>query len=117
MEVKKKDYGMENTILYNLDPYVGKSITIDDSEVEEDENGKKIVKAGSIVDKEGKIVSDDTARYIVLQNVDVTAGPRSATGIYRGTVDVSKMPVAPTADVISAISGITFMKNDSDYKA
>ena len=117
MEVKTKDYGIENTILYNLDPYVGKSITISDETVVADGNGKKIVKAGSIVDKDGKIVSDDTARYVVLHDTDVTAGPRSATGIYRGTVHVSKLPVAPTADVITAINGITFMKDDSDYKA
>lgn len=115
MEVKKTTYGTEDTILYNLDPYVGKSITISDENVEANADGRKIVKAGSIVDKSGVIVADDTARYVVLQNVDVTNGPRSATGIYRGTVHVSKLPVAPTATVKEAIKGVTFMEDDSNY--
>lgn len=115
MEVKTTNYNTEDTILYNLDPYVGKSISISDENIVADANGRKIVKAGSIVDKEGKIVADATARYIVLQNVDVTAGPRSATGIYRGTVYVRKMPVAPNTNVKGAISGIVFMEDDSNY--
>lgn len=115
MEVKVREYNTEDTILYNLDEYVGKSITISDEDIEADANGKKIVKAGSIVDKDGKIVNDDSARYIVLQNTNVTAGPRSATGIYRGTVYVRKMPVAPSADAKAAIKGIIFMEDDSNY--
>ena len=115
MEVKKTTYGTEDSILYNLDPYVGKSIKISDVGVTADSNGQKIVKAGSIVDKDGKIVADGTARYVVLQNVNVTAGPRSATGIYRGTVYVRKMPVAPVAAVKAAISGVVFMEDDSNY--
>ena len=115
MEVNKTTYGTEDTILYNLDPYVGKSITISDANINADANGRKIVKAGSIVNKDGEIATDDTARYVVLQNVDVTNGPRSATGIYRGTVHVSKLPVAPNANVISAIKGVTFMEDDSNY--
>lgn len=115
MEVKKTTYGTEDTILYNLDPYVGKSITISDEDVQADANGRKIVKAGSFVDKDGVIVDDNTARYVVLQNVDVTAGPRSATGIYRGTVYARKLPVAVNANVKAGIPGIVFMKDDSDY--
>lgn len=115
MEVKQTKYGIENTILYNLDPYVGKSITISDENVDADANGKKIVKAGSIVNKDGEIVNDDTARYVVLQDVNVTSGPRSATGIYRGTVHVSKLPVKPSATAITAIKGVTFMEDDSNY--
>lgn len=115
MEVRKTTYGTEDTILYNLDPYVGKSITISDEEVEANDEGRKIVKAGTIVDKDGVIANDDTARYVVLQNVDVTNGPRSATGIYRGTVHVSKMPEAPSDAAKEAIKGVTFMEDDSNY--
>lgn len=115
MEVKKTVYNIEDTILYNLDPYVGKSIMISDNGVAADANGRKIVKAGSIVNKDGEIVADNTARYVVLQNVDVTAGPRAATGIYRGTVHVRKLPVAPDATVKAAIKGVIFMEDDSNY--
>lgn len=115
MEVKVTNYNIEDSILYNLDPYVGKSIMISDEGVQANAEGRKIVKAGSIVDKTGKIVADGSARYVVLQNVDVTAGPRAATGIYRGTVYVRKLPVAPEAAVKSAISGVVFMEDDSNY--
>lgn len=115
MEVRETNYNTEDSILYNLDPYVGKSIKISDSGIVADANGRKIVKAGSIVNKDGEIVADSNARYVVLQNVDVTAGPRSATGIYRGTVYVRKMPVAPASAVKNAIKGIIFMEDDSNY--
>lgn len=115
MEVKKTTYGVENTILYNLQEYVGRSITISDEGVTANADGKKIVKAGSIVDKSGEIVNDGTARYVVLQNVDVTNGPRSATGIYMGSVDASKIPVKPAETAKAALKGIFFMENDSNY--
>lgn len=115
MEVKKTTYGTEDTILYNLHEYVGRSITISDDGVTANADGKKIVKAGSIVDKTGKIVNDGTARYVVLQNVDVTKGVRSATGIYIGSVHASKLPVTPSATAKAALKGIFFMEDDSNY--
>ena len=116
MEVRKTDYNTEDTILYNLDPYVGKSITISDEAVTADEKtGKKIVKAGTIIGIDGKKANDAKARYVVLQNVDVTGGPRSATAIYKGTVYVTKLPEQPSEAACSALKGIFFMKDDSDY--
>lgn len=115
MDVIVKDYNTQDSILYNLHEYVGKSINISDTGVTPDANGKKIVKAGSIVDKDGEIVDDATARYVVLQDVNVTNGPRSATAIYIGTVYVRKLPVAPTAAVKGALKGIFFMEDDSNY--
>lgn len=115
MEVIKTTYGTEDTILYNLHEYVGKSINISDDGIEADEDGKKIVKAGTIVDKDGKVANDENARYVVLQNVNVTKGPRSATGIYVGTVHVAKLPEEPTEEAKAALKGIFFMEDDSNY--
>lgn len=115
MRVITTDFSVENTILYNLDRYAGKSITVSDTGITADAEGNKIVPAGSFLSITGTIVTDDTAKYVLLHTTDVTGGPISATGIYRGTVDVSKLPVAPTQAVKDSISGIVFMENDSNY--
>ena len=57
----------------------------------ESKTGKKIVKAGSLLDKTGKIANDKTVRYVLLKDIDVTYGNAAGAGVYRGTLDKKKI--------------------------
>ena len=120
MKVVQTNYGTSIDILFNLDPYTARPIMVSDEGVTADANGKKIVKAGSILDKDGAIVNDATARYVLLKDIDVTYGPAAGAGVYKGTLDEAKIE-ANTEVTISdaakaALRGIFFMKDkDLDY--
>lgn len=121
MKVIQTEYGTSIDILFNLAPYNARPIMVDDDGVEADETtGKKIVKAGSILDKDGAIVNDGTARYVLLKDIDVTHGPAAGAGVYTGTLDEKKIEkntgvtISDAAKV--ALRGIFFMSDDDlDY--
>lgn len=121
MKVIETEYGTSIDILFNLAPYNARPIMVDDTGVEADETtGKKIVKAGSILDKDGAIVNDGTARYVLLKDIDVTYGPAAGAGVYTGTLDEKKIEkntgvtISDAAKV--ALRGIFFMSDDDlDY--
>ena len=120
MKVVQTNYGTSIDILFNLDPYTARPIMVSDKDVTADANGKKIVKAGSILDKDGAIVNDATARYVLLKDIDVTYGPAAGAGVYKGTLDEAKIEantgVTIAAAAKTALRGIFFMKDeDLDY--
>lgn len=121
MKVVQTNYGMDVDILFNLDPYTARPIMVRDEDVTA-VNGKKIVKAGTPLDKAGKVANDNTARYVLLKDVDVTYGPKAGTGVYRGTLNKDKIndyaDVPLSAEAIAALKGIIFMSDknkDLDY--
>lgn len=119
MKVVQTNYGMDVDILFNLDPYTARPIMVSDEEVVA-VNGKKIVKAGTPLDKAGKKANNDTARYVLLKDVDVTYGPKAGTGVYRGTLNKDKIKdyadVTLSIEAIAALKGIIFMSDiDLDY--
>lgn len=119
MKVVQTNYGMDVDILFNLDPYTARPIMVSDEEVTA-VNGKKIVKAGTPLDKAGKAANDATARYVLLKDVDVTYGPKAGTGVYRGTLNKDKIKdyagIDISAEAITALKGIIFMSDkDLDY--
>ena len=79
---------------------------------------RKIIKAGTIFP-----ANDKTAKGVVLYDLDVTDGSATGTVIYRGTVKASKIPTAPSADALKAMTQIKFFKSDgtgmqvADYSA
>lgn len=121
--VRGTDYTSGVDILFNLDPFTARPIMIDEDGVTANAEGKKIVKAGTPVDVDGKIVAtadNATAKYLVLTDVDVTHGPREGSGLYRGTVNADKMlsyaGITVDAALKGALDGIKFMSdNDTDY--
>lgn len=122
MKVVQNEYGKPGIdILFNLDPYTARPIMVDDTEVSADEKtGRKIVKAGSILSKEGKVVNDNTARYVLLKDVDVTNGKAPGAGVYRGTLDKKKIEEYTSVTIGEAaelaLRGIIFMSDeDLDY--
>ncbi|MGM9543506.1 MAG: hypothetical protein ACI3T9_00835 [Romboutsia timonensis] len=119
MKVIQTEYGKPDIdILFNLDPYTARPIMVEDDGVEANENGKKIVKAGTLLDKDGVIKNDATVRYVLLKEVDVTNGPAAGAGVYRGTLDLAKIEanteVTISAEAKAALRGIMFM-SDADY--
>ena len=121
MKVIQTEYGTSIDILFNLDPYSARAIMVSDTGVTADETtGKKIVKAGSLLDKDGAIANDGTVRYVLLKDVDVTNGDAPGAGVYKGTLDEKKIEkntgvtISDAAKV--ALRGIFFMSDDDlDY--
>lgn len=122
MKVIQKEYGSDYDILFNLDPYTARPIMVEDDNVEANEVGKKIVKAGSLLNKEGVVVNDGTARYVLLKDIDVTYGPMAGAGVYRGTLNKDKIEkntgVTISDAAMAALKGVIFMSDeDMDYYA
>lgn len=121
MKVIQTEYGTDIDILFNLDPYTARPIMVEDDGVTADENtGKKIVKAGSLLDKDGVVKNDGTVRYVLLKDIDVTYGPAAGAGVYRGTLNKDKIEentgVTISDAAMVALKGIIFMSDeDLDY--
>lgn len=121
MKVVQTEYGTSIDILFNLDPYTARPIMVSDEGVTA-VNGKKVVKAGSLLTKEGKVANDKTVRYVLLKDIDVTNGKAAGAGVYRGTLDKKKIEkntgVTISEDAMLALKGIIFMTEDNlDYFA
>lgn len=116
MKVVQTEYGTSKDILFNLDPYTARPIMVEDDNVEANEQGRKIVPAGSLLNAAGAIANDATVRYVLLKDIDVTHGPAAGAGVYRGTINLDKLPVAPAEAAIAALKGVIFMSDeDFDY--
>nr|DAT28992.1 MAG TPA: hypothetical protein [Caudoviricetes sp.] len=121
MKVVQTEFGTNIDILFNLDPYTARPIMVESDGVTADpKTGKKIVKAGSLLDKKGVIKNDGTVRYVLLKDVDVTYGDAAGAGVYRGTLNKTKIKkntnVTITAEAEKALKGIIFMsEEDLDY--
>lgn len=111
-------YGTPKQILKFPDHYVALAVTVDDTGVTPDANGKKIVPAGTIIgggfidDATVKAVksNDANAEGVLLNDVDVTYGPASGAAIIHGFISVDKLPEAPTEDAKTALNMIKFIK-------
>lgn len=121
MPMKQTEYGTAIDILFNLDPYTARPLMVSDEGVTA-VDGKKTVKAGSLLDAEGKVANDATVRYVLLKDVDVTYGPKQGAGVYRGTLDLKKIEtntgVTISDAAMLALKGVIFMSDDDlDYFA
>lgn len=112
MKVVQTEYGSDKDILFNLDPYTARPIMVDSENIEANEAGKKIVKAGSLLTAAGVVANDANVRYVLLKDIDVTHGDAAGAGVYRGTIDKSKMPVEPSAEAKAALKGVIFMSDE-----
>lgn len=67
-------------------------------------NGRKIVKAGTILP-----ANDATAKGVVLYDVDVTNGDEMGALVIHGFIDKSKIPTQPESAAITALPMIKFI--------
>lgn len=117
--VTKTSAGTRKTILYDTKLFFALSIKVSDSGVEL-KDGKKIVKAGTILagDKNDRdtaftVATGKTDVVAILEHdVDVTSGEANGSAIFFGFIDESKLDndvkEKLTTDVKSAIPAIQF---------
>lgn len=115
-------YGNKKQILKFPDHYVAMAVTVDDTGITANADGKKMVPAGTIVGndmlhdvtkKAKKAVTTagtSNAEGVLFEDVDVTYGPASGAMLIHGFVDMAKLPVAPTTEEMTALKQITFLK-------
>lgn len=118
MKFTVTNYGNRKEILKFPDHYVALSVTVDDTGITTNSDGKKIVPAGTIVG--GGFLADDTkyavkkndenAEGVLLNDVDVTYGPAPGAVVIHGFINLDKLPEAPDPDAIAALKQITFLK-------
>ncbi len=75
---------------------------VDDTGVEADANGKKIVQAGTVFKKDGVAVG------LVFADVDVTNGPQAAAIMVEGYVLEARLPAEVAAEDKAAMKEIKF---------
>lgn len=83
--------------------YINFTYEVSDEGVSANEDGKKIVPAGSVYP-----ANDDTAVGILFHDVDVTHGPQPGAVMVEGYVLEARLPVAPAATAKTALSEIKF---------
>jgi hypothetical protein len=123
MKFVQTDYAGTKNILRFPDHYVAVPVTVDDTDIALNEDGKKIVPAGTIVGGVGGKVLDDPdaikvahkndagAEGVLLNDADVTYGPCGAAMIIHGFPATGTLPEAPSAEAVTALQGrIVFVK-------
>lgn len=106
MKFKENQVNIPPEILYN-DHFVGMAYMVSSTNITADSDGKKIVKAGSILPK-----NDATAKGVLLSDVDVTNGDAPGTIVIHGFVDNAKLVkngITVTAEAIQALKMIDFI--------
>lgn len=88
---------------------IAKSCTISATGVEADDDGRKIVKAGTIYP-----ANDATALGILFHDVDVTKGDHEGSLIVAGRILKDRLPTAPDDTVLPvlAASGLIFTESN-----
>lgn len=118
MKFIQTDYSNRKEILKFPDHYVNLAITVDDTGVVANAEGKKIVPAGTLMG--GGVLASETVKAtavngagtegVLFYDVDVTYGPAPGALTIHGFIDLDKIPAAPTAEAIAALKQITFLK-------
>ena len=119
MKFTQTTYGNKKGILRFPDHYVAVPVTVDDSGVTANGDGKKIVPAGTLVG--GGVLADPTAKVaalntaategVLMEDADVTYGPAPAAMMLHGFVDLATIPAAPSTEAKAALAGrIVFLK-------
>lgn len=122
MKFVQTDFGNKKEILKFPDHYVNLAITVDDTGITANADGKKIVLAGTILG--GGVLADESklavkattaddvsdAEGVLFNDTDVTHGPASGALLIHGFVAIDKLPAVPTAEEVAALKQITFLK-------
>lgn len=119
-------YVNKKEILKFPDHYVAIAVTVDDTGITANADGKKIVSAGTIVGGSTKSVlanldepvckknvqgtDADKAEGVLLYDVDVTFGKASGAIIIHGFIAIDKLPEAPATSAATALKQIIFIK-------
>lgn len=125
MSVVKESYGVDKHILIANNSYmVTLPARVTNTGVDADSDGKKILRAGTPlagdIEKRGTAftkTNGNTAKAILLHDVDVTNGAENATIILAGVVDLLKIDETTaaliTSDVKTALGRIIFVEGSA----
>ncbi len=118
MKYTETAYISKKEILKFPDHYVALAVTVDDTGITANSDGKKIVLAGTVLG--GGTLANDTVKVsetntneaegVLLYDVDVTHGSASGTMIVHGYIDLNILPKESTQDAITAVKQIRFIK-------
>ena len=123
--VSKETYGVEKHILIANNSYmVTLPAQVTNTGVDADSNGRKILRAGTPVtgniekrDTAFTKTNGNTAKAILLHDVDVTDGASNATIVLAGVVDLLKIDETTaaliTSDVKTALPRIIFVEGSA----
>lgn len=123
--VSKETYGVEKHILIANNSYmVTLPAQVTNTGVDADSNGRKILRAGTPVtgniekrDTAFTKTNGNTAKAILLHDVDVTDGASNATIVLAGVVDLLKIDSTTaaliTSDVKTALPRIIFVEGSA----
>lgn len=84
------------------------TVTVSDSSISGNAEGKKVVPRGSLLASDGTIKNDGTVIGILANDVDVTTGPQPGSLIVEGYILKDRLPVKPAQPAIDALKKITF---------
>ncbi|TNJ68218.1 hypothetical protein FE784_00730 [Paenibacillus hemerocallicola] len=115
------NYGNRKEILKFPDHYVNVAVTVDNTGITANADGRKIVPAGTILGND--VLQDPTklakkavtttgvsnAEGVLFDDVDVTYGPAPGAMTIHGFIDLAKIPTAPTVEEVAALKQITFI--------
>jgi len=126
MKYMQTDYLSKKNVLKFPDHAVSIPVTVDDTGITANAEGKKIVPAGTNVGGvEAPTLSDATqlvceknaegaagadgaavdAEGVLVNDVDVTYGPASGAMLIHGFVDLGKLPEMPHTNAVKAMAG------------
>lgn len=106
IEFNSISYNTKKEILAIPDHYVAITYNVakGGASIAKDENGKKIIKAGTIYP-----ANDDTAVGVVLNEYDVTNGDANIAVVIHGFIRTDKIPDKPSAEAEKALTQIAFL--------
>ena len=119
MKMTKTTYGGEKEILKYSGHFVAVPVMVDSTSVMA-ENGKKVLKGGTIIggksasaltNREEAVTAKNSleAEGVLLWDVDVTEGDAPGSMVIHGFVSLDKLPAAPEPDAVLALKQITFI--------
>lgn len=110
-QITKTIFGANINILAVGDHFVNVPIKVAASTIVANSDGKKILAAGSIVNKIGVVVNDNTAYGFVYEDVDFTnsTGTETVPVTIHGFIDKTNIPTEPTAAALAVMPQIIML--------
>lgn len=126
MKFVQTDYSSKKNILKFPSHFVAIAVTVDDTGITANSDGKKIVAAGTIIGGvSDSVLSDDTqlvseknsdgvagaagaavdAEGVLLEDVDVTYGAAPGAMVIHGFIDLGKLSEMPHENAVTAFAG------------
>lgn len=107
-------FGASKNIMREGLNFIALPVKVASTIIAADANGQKIVPAGTIITKEGALMTAADANAasafgVLYEDLDLTGGNETASVVVFGVVALSQLPVAPTTAQASAMKLVLFV--------